>query len=258
MAKHKLLKRLLALNILFLSPPWPAAAVRRARCRGLQCRRLGRMGRRLFDSPMRSQPRSAAFGRSPIGLSTSICSPAVMTPIRYRPAADAGNHDRGACQLGLPPPILPPLPRDPFDQQLEAVLEERPPVFSFTFGIRPPAQLDALKKRGVTIAGTATTVEEARRLEQASVDAIVAQGAEAGAHRGSFAAPFEDSIPPLATLLRGVCAQRCITSDCLWRHHGRARYCRRDETWRRCGAARDRLSAVSGIGRATGLQAGAA
>jgi nitronate monooxygenase len=110
------------------------------------------------------------------------------------------------AKLGLPPPILPPVPRDPFDQQLEAVLEERPPVFSFTFGIPPPAQLDALKKRGVTIAGTATTVEEARRLEQASVDAIVAQGAEAGAHRGSFAASFEDSMIPLAVLLRGICA----------------------------------------------------
>jgi nitronate monooxygenase len=108
--------------------------------------------------------------------------------------------------LGLPPPVLPPVPSDPFDQQLEAVLQERPPVFSFTFGIPSTAQLDALRKRGITVAGAATTVEEARRLEQASVDAIVAQGAEAGAHRGSFAAPFEDSMIPLATLLRGVCA----------------------------------------------------
>jgi nitronate monooxygenase len=110
------------------------------------------------------------------------------------------------AKLGLPPPILPPVPRDPFDQQLEAVLEERPPVFSFTFGIPSTVQLDALRKCGITVAGAATTVEEARRLEQASVDAIVAQGAEAGAHRGSFAAPFEDSMIPLATLLRGVCA----------------------------------------------------
>jgi nitronate monooxygenase len=110
------------------------------------------------------------------------------------------------AKLGLPAPILPPVPRDPLDQQLEAVLEERPPVFSFTFGIPSAAQLDALKKRGITVAGTATTVEEARRLEQAGVDAIVAQGAEAGAHRGSFAAPFEDSMIPLATLLRGICA----------------------------------------------------
>jgi nitronate monooxygenase len=109
------------------------------------------------------------------------------------------------AELGLPPPVLPPIPRNPFDEQLEAVLEERPPVFSFTFGIPSSTQMAALKKRGIAISGSATTVEEARRLAQAGVDAIVAQGAEAGAHRGSFAAPFEDSMVPLATLVRGIC-----------------------------------------------------
>jgi nitronate monooxygenase len=63
-----------------------------------------------------------------------------------------------------------------------------------------------LKKRGIAVSGTATTVDEARRLAQAGVDAIVAQGAEAGAHRGSFAAPFEDSMIPVATLVRDICA----------------------------------------------------
>ncbi len=110
------------------------------------------------------------------------------------------------AKLGLPPPVLPPVPRNPFDEQLEVVLQERPPVFSFTFGIPSAAQMAALRKRGIAIAGTATTVEEARALQQAGVDAIVAQGAEAGAHRGSFAAPFEDSMIPLATLVRGICA----------------------------------------------------
>ncbi len=114
------------------------------------------------------------------------------------------------AKLGLPPPVLPPLPSDPFDAQLEAVLEERPPVFSFTFGIPSSAQIAALKQRGIAVAGTATTVEEARRLEQAGVDAIVAQGAEAGAHRGSFAAPFEESMVPLATLVREICASVAV------------------------------------------------
>jgi nitronate monooxygenase len=49
-------------------------------------------------------------------------------------------------------------------------------------------------------------VEEAHRLAQAGVDAIVAQGAEAGAHRGGFAAPFEVSMIPVATLVRDICA----------------------------------------------------
>ena len=84
--------------------------------------------------------------------------------------------------------------------------KERPPVSVFTFGIPTAAQIAALKRRDIAIVGTATTVEEARLLEQAGVDAIVAQGAEAGAHRGSFAAPFEASMVPLATLVREICA----------------------------------------------------
>jgi nitronate monooxygenase len=111
------------------------------------------------------------------------------------------------ARLGLPPPALPPVPSDPFDAQLEAVLEARPPMFSFTFGIPAPAQIAALKKRGIAVVGTATTLAEARQLEQADVDAIVAQGAEAGAHRGTFAAPFEDSMVPLATLVREIGAR---------------------------------------------------
>ena len=110
-------------------------------------------------------------------------------------------------KLGLPPPVLPPVPSDPFPQQLEAVLQERPPVFSFTFGIPSAEQISQLKERGIAVVGTATTTEEARRLAQAGVDAIVAQGAEAGAHRGSFAAPFEDSMVPTQTLVRDICKQ---------------------------------------------------
>ncbi len=103
--------------------------------------------------------------------------------------------------LDLPPPVLPPVPRDPFDDQLQAVLEERPAIFSFTFDVPSAAQIAALKKRDILVIGTATTVEETVRLEQAGVDAIAVQGAEAGAHRGTFAAPFEKSMVPLATLL---------------------------------------------------------
>jgi nitronate monooxygenase len=108
------------------------------------------------------------------------------------------------ARLGLPPPVLPPVPSNPFEEQLAVVLDERPPVFSFTFGIPSADQIAALKKRGIVVSGTATTVEEARRLAQAGVDAIVAQGAEAGAHRGSFAAPFDAAMIPLAALVRGI------------------------------------------------------
>ena len=78
------------------------------------------------------------------------------------------------------------------DAALEVVLEERPPVFSYTFGALDPAPF---RERGITVLGTATTAEEARALD---VDAVVAQGAEAGGHRGSF---LGDELVPLAELV---------------------------------------------------------
>src|SRR4029077_17839209 len=59
-------------------------------------------------------------------------------------------------KLGLPPPVLPPVPVSPFDAQLEVVLEERPPIFSFTFGVPSAAQMLALKHGGLLVVGTAT------------------------------------------------------------------------------------------------------
>ena len=59
-------------------------------------------------------------------------------------------------------------------------------------------------ERGIAVLGTATTAEEARVLESAGVDAVVAQGAEAGGHRGTFLGSFEDGLVPLAELLASI------------------------------------------------------
>lgn len=125
-----------------------------------------------------------------------------------KPAADAGPmlallaeaHEK----LGLPAPVAPAPTPDPFPAQLEAVLDARPAIFSFTFGIPGPDAMARLKSRGIIVLGTATTVEEARRLEQAGVDAVVAQGSEAGAHRGTFADSFESSMVPTLDLVRAT------------------------------------------------------
>jgi nitronate monooxygenase len=109
-------------------------------------------------------------------------------------------------KLGLPPPVAPTPAPDPFPAQLEAVLDARPPIFSFTFGIPDRDAMSRLKARGIATLGTATTVEEARRLEQAGVDAIVAQGAEAGAHRGTFLDSFESSMFPTLDLVHATAA----------------------------------------------------
>ncbi len=91
-------------------------------------------------------------------------------------------------ELGIDPPSLAE-PLDSFDEQVEVILEARLPVVSFTFGVLPPAAMDRLHAKGAYLIGTATTVHEAKQLEAAGADAIVAQGAEAGAHRGTFTVP---------------------------------------------------------------------
>ncbi len=70
----------------------------------------------------------------------------------------------------LPPPAVPVLPPDPFAEQFEAVLNARPAVFSFTFGIPKGDAMARLRGRGITSLGTATTIDEARMLATADVD----------------------------------------------------------------------------------------
>jgi len=98
------------------------------------------------------------------------------------------------AELGLPAPGAPSRPADAFPDQLAACLEMGATLFSFTFGMLPAAASDAVKARGLVLAGTATTVEEAVALEKAGIEVIVAQGSEAGGHRGSFASDFESSM----------------------------------------------------------------
>jgi nitronate monooxygenase len=106
--------------------------------------------------------------------------------------------------LKLPPPALPVIPPDPFAAQLEALLDTRVPIFSFTFGIPDAESLRRARASGAKIIGTATTVEEAQLLAQADVDAIVAQGEEAGAHRGTFSRAFEASMVPTTELTQQI------------------------------------------------------
>lgn len=108
--------------------------------------------------------------------------------------------------LGLPPPVLPPNPANPFEDQLEAVIEARPALFSFTFGIPNADALARLRRAGIRTCGTATTVEEGRALQDAGVESIAAQGEEAGAHRGTFLGTMEASMVPTLDLTRGIAA----------------------------------------------------
>jgi nitronate monooxygenase len=77
--------------------------------------------------------------------------------------------------------------RNPFDAEAAGVLGEfRPPVVSFHFGLPPPALLAQVKAWGAKVMSSATTVAEALWLEANGADVIIAQGVEAGGHRGMF------------------------------------------------------------------------
>lgn len=102
----------------------------------------------------------------------------------------AGYHE----ELSLPAPAITSDASYSFEEQLQVILNALVPIFSFTFGIPSSAALVEMKAQRVTVLGTATTVDEARQLEAAGVDAIVAQGSEAGAHRGTFSHQFDAAL----------------------------------------------------------------
>jgi nitronate monooxygenase len=165
-----------SLGLAYLTPEQGAAALARAR--------------ELTDKPINAN--LFAGGRD----TTTKIDPAPMLAILAEVHA----------ALGLPAPAVPALPPDNFAAQLAMVLEVRPAVFSFTFGIPNADAMQRLRARGIFVMGTATTLSEGRLLAEAGVDAIVAQGAEAGAHRGTFAAPFAEAMVPTLDLAAAIAA----------------------------------------------------
>ena len=92
------------------------------------------------------------------------------------------------AELGIDPDSIPSGPgRHPFDNEQADILEEfKPPVVSFHFGLPPDDLLARVRSWKPKILSTATTVDEALWLEARGVDVIIAQGVEAGGHRGMF------------------------------------------------------------------------
>ena len=92
------------------------------------------------------------------------------------------------AEYGIDPDSIQAGPqRLPFDNAAADVLEDfKPPVVSFHFGLPSDALMRRVKSWGSKILSSATTLDEARYLEAHGVDAIIAQGSEAGGHRGMF------------------------------------------------------------------------
>ena len=107
------------------------------------------------------------------------------------------------AELGVDPSSSTPAPhRAPFDDRMGDVVEEfGPEVVSFHFGLPQPRLLDRVKALGCKVLGSATTVSEARWLATHGCDAVIAQGCEAGGHRGMFLTDDVDSQPGTMALV---------------------------------------------------------
>ena len=93
-------------------------------------------------------------------------------------------------ELGLSP-VQSVMSKDVFEEQLQAIIDEDVAVCTFTFGIPAERIIQRLKEKNIYVIGTATTLEEAKLVEAAGMDAVVLQGSEAGGHRGSFTEPMQ-------------------------------------------------------------------
>ena len=122
----------------------------------------------------------------PINLNFFCHSP--PAPDQTREAAWKARLASYYAELGIDPSApVNAANRHPFDEQMCRLVEEyRPRVASFHFGLPEPSLCARLKQAGCLILSSATTVKEAVWLEQRGVDAIIAQGLEAGGHRGMF------------------------------------------------------------------------
>ncbi len=91
--------------------------------------------------------------------------------------------------------------------QIPVLLEEKIPVVSFTFGALGSEVIQAFSNEGIVTIGTSTCLEEALFLQGQGVSAVVAQGIEAGGHRGTFLTPEQPPQIGLAALVRGIAKQ---------------------------------------------------
>ena len=107
-------------------------------------------------------------------------------------------------ELRVPMPARPARFGPYYQDQIETLLELRPPVFSFVFGVPSPDVLERCRSAGIATLGAATTAAEAKLLADSGVDMIVASGSEAGGHRISFLQEPEDCLTGTMALIPQV------------------------------------------------------
>jgi nitronate monooxygenase len=152
--------------------------------------------------------KQAAFVRSKtdrpfsIDLRVSLSSEPI-DPVAQRAALDAVA--KYYAELGLPAPEPVRTPYAPeFDAQITAVQEIRPRVFTTHLGALQKDRVDAIRSRGIVVGGTATCIAEAKLLESFGYDFVIAQGGEAGGHRGTYLRDSGDALTGTLALTRAI------------------------------------------------------
>jgi nitronate monooxygenase len=129
--------------------------------------------------------------------------PEPISPDAQRSALDAVAGYYRELGLGTPEPVRPPYAPD-LEAQLDAVAEIRPRVFTTHFGVLPAPRIRSLKEWDVLMGGSATCIEEAKRLESLGFDFVIAQGGEAGGHRGTYLREPADAMAGTVALTRAI------------------------------------------------------
>lgn len=141
----------------------------------------------------------------PFNINLFIPNEFAATEIQIKKAIDAVNHCSKEIDSNIET-VFPPYSPS-FAEQVDTLITEKIPVFSFTFGMLDAQLIEKFKRNNTFLIGTATTLAEAKQLEASGIDAIVVQGSEAGGHRGTFLSTLENSLVPLDELLMQCCKE---------------------------------------------------
>ena len=161
---------------------------------------LGSLPCAMLDAPAMRKELEAIRAQTKKPYNVNFFCHAQPTPDEAREAAWRAALAPYYKEFGIDPASIAAGPgRLPFSEEAAGVLEEfKPAVVSFHFGLPAPELVSRVKRWGARVIASATTVDEARWLEARGVDAVIAQGAEAGGHRGIFLS--EDLNTQVSTL----------------------------------------------------------
>lgn len=140
-----------------------------------------------------------ALTKKPFSVNLFIPGEYYAKPEKMQKACDDIQNCCGELNIKIKSVAEPYAPS--FEEQIYIVLEEKVPIFSFTFGMLDSKWITEFKSNQTILIGTATTLAEAYALEKSGIDIIVAQGSEAGGHRGTFLGEAEKALTGLISLI---------------------------------------------------------